>query len=183
MTLDFMNWLAIGKFSEWEMEQIQNCLLVKQLKKNEVLLWEGTICQSMYFIQTGSLYEYVVDELEEKVLAIHGPGEWCLNYASFISQTTSQSFIKAHADSQVLELTIHQIHALIAISPVYLQLGKLLEGSFHRAPYLNATMTPAERYEHLLLHRSQLLQLFPLKMIASYLQMTPETLSRVRARF
>lgn len=174
---------SLGVFSEDERQLLQSRLRVRQLQKNELLLKEGTRCQSMYFIQSGCLYACTMGELEEKVTALHGPGEWCTNYSSFIAQNPSQTSIKAYVAAQVLELTLVEIHALIALSPVYLQLGKLLEGALHRTRYLDTTMNPTEKYQQLLKDQPQLLQLFPLKMIASYLQMTPETLSRVRARF
>jgi hypothetical protein len=43
-------------------------------------------------------------------------------------------------------------------------------------------MTPLEKYQFVLQTRPQLVQVFPLKMIASYLKVTPETLSRVREK-
>ncbi|MDR6197110.1 Crp/Fnr family transcriptional regulator [Siphonobacter sp. SORGH_AS_0500] len=178
-----IEWTSLGIFLERESQQIQSRLRLKQLQKNEFLLREGMLCQSMYFIQSGCVYEYTMGEVEERVTALYGPGEWCMNYSSFISQSPSQTSIKAYAATQVLELTLVEIHALIALSPVYLQLGKLLEGALHRSQYGDAAMNPTERYHQLLKDKPQLLQLFPLKMIASYLQIAPETLSRVRARF
>ena len=75
------------------------------------------------------------------------------------------------------------IHELIARSPVFLQLGKILEGAASRIHYLDNSMSPYERYNDLIKNRPLVQQMFTLKLIASYLNMTPETLSRVRSCF
>jgi hypothetical protein len=64
---------------------------------------------------------------------------------------------------------------------VFLQLGKILNEPQRPALY-DFTNSPEEKYKHLLDNTPQYLQIFPLKQVASYLKMTPETLSRVRRK-
>jgi len=171
----------IGDFSASELNLINEHAIHRQLKKNEILLKEGQICRSIYFIITGAFYQYRMDDMEENIIELHIENDWFLNNTSFISQKPSVDTIKAYTDSEVLELTLYSIHNLIETSPVFFQLGKLLQPTIPRTQFFDNTMTPAEKYQYVLAHRAQLLQKFPLKYIASYLKMAPETLSRIRS--
>lgn len=173
----------IGRFSQTDFERLLKYLVPRQLRKNELLLDQGQVCQSFYFISSGSAYQFRYDDIEEKVMDLHVQKEWCLSYSSFISQAPSQNIIKVNSETRVFELNVYAIHELIALSPVFLQLGKILEGALSRTQYLDNSMSPSEKYNDLVKVRPLVLQMFPLKLIASYLNMTPETLSRVRSSF
>ena len=80
-------------------------------------------------------------------------------------------------------MTVYSLHNLIEISPVFFQLGKLLQPTTLRTQFYDDSMTPIEKYKYVLEHRPQLLQRFPLKYIAAYLKIAPETLSRVRGLY
>ncbi|MCY1549131.1 hypothetical protein D9M68_852860 [compost metagenome] len=82
----------------------------------------------------------------------------------------------------VREISINAIHQLIAASPAFYQLGGLLQKGTERLHYLETTNSASEKYRLLLAEQPEFLQAFPLKMIASYLKITPETLSRLRAK-
>ncbi|SEL32482.1 Crp/Fnr family transcriptional regulator [Parapedobacter koreensis] len=172
----------IGNFSTYELDLIHKRATYRRIKRNEVLLTEGQICQSIYFLITGALYQYRMDDIDENIIELHSENEWFLNSPSFISQKPSVDTIKAYADSEILELTIYSIHQLIGLSPVFFQLGKLLQPANPRSQFFDNIMTPAEKYKHIMEERPLLLQKFPLKYIASYLKTTPETLSRIRSR-
>jgi len=173
----------IGRFSQSDFERLLKYLMRRQLRKNDILLDQGQICQSVYFISSGSAYQLRYEDIEEKVTDLHLQNEWCLNYSSFISQTPSQHIIKVNSETTALELSLTAIHELIEQSPVFLQLGKILQGATSRTQYLDNSMSPSERYKDLVKNRPLVLQMFPLKIIASYLNMTPETISRVRSCF
>lgn len=173
----------IGRFSNQDYESVLKLLIPRQLNKNELLLDQGDICKSAFFISSGSAYQFRYEDIEEKVTNLHIQGDWCLNYESFISQIPSQNIIKTNTETHIYELNIHVVHHLIGVSPVFLQLGRILEGALSRTHYLDNGMSPSAKYNHLINSRPQLLQMFPLKIIASYLNMTPETLSRVRSFF
>lgn len=173
----------IGNFTETDLEIFQKYLTPGQFSKNELLLDQGQVCESIYFILSGSAYQFRYDDVQEKVIDLHTPHEWCLSYSSFISQKPSQTIIKANSEIRLLKLTIHAWHHLIALSPVFLQLAKILEGALARTQYFDGSLSPSQKYNHLSESRPEVLKMFPLKLIASYLNMTPETLSRVRASY
>jgi len=172
-----------GIFSQSDFDRLEKYLVPRTLRKNEILLDQGQICQAVYFISSGSAYQFRYEDIDEKITDIHLPKEWCLNYSSFITQAPSENIIKANSETTAFGLSLTAIHELIAQSSVFLQLGKILQGATTRTHYLDNSMSPFERYNDLIKNRPLVLQMFPLKLIASYLNMTPETLSRVRSCF
>lgn len=155
----------------------------RNIKKGEILLKQGEICQSVFYTIEGSLYQYnFKEEIDLNVIDLHIANEWFLNQQSFVAQKPSETFIEAYADSTILELTIHALHRLIGQSPAFFQLGKVLEQPHSRLYFFDKTLSPIEKYQYILTHKPELIQAFPLKLIASYLKITPETLSRVREK-
>ncbi|WP_259014544.1 Crp/Fnr family transcriptional regulator [Emticicia fluvialis] len=171
----------IGRFTESEAAFIASKMVTRQYKKNQWLLAEGIICRSISLVVSGAAYQFTLNDIDENIIDLYMANDWVMNYTSFVGQKPSATCIKAHTDCEVLEMSIHAAHELIGISPVFFQLGKVLEQALTRNHYFDNTLTPLQKYNHLLSTRPQLLQQFPLKMIASYLKMTPETLSRVRS--
>lgn len=130
---------------------------------------------------SGAAYQFCYDDIDENILDLHIDTDWCLSYSSFITQKPSTVIIKAYSDLTALELTTTVIHELIAISPSFFQLGKILEQTVSRVQYFDNASTALQKHSHLFLSRPELFQRFPLKMIASYLKIAPETLSRIRS--
>ena len=174
---------GFGNFSDAELELLQDSLAAKVLARGSYLLQPGQICQSLFFISSGSFVQFKEkDEIDQQVIDLHIEQEWMLNQQSFVRQQPSETFIQAYTDSTVHELTITELHNLINRSPVFFQLARLLEPTPSRITIFDDQLSPAEKYKFVLETRPSLLQAFPLKLIASYLKITPETLSRVREK-
>lgn len=171
----------IGKFSIEELELIEMHLIKSKYRKNDILLKEGTICTKAWFIISGSIYQFKYDDIEENVLDLHCENDWLVDHTSFVTQKPSVTIIKAYTDCEVLEINIDSVHQLITQSHSFLQLGKILNTAVSRLNYFDNSLTPREKYDFIMKSRPQLLQKFPLKIIASYLKITRETLSRVRS--
>lgn len=173
-----------GLYSPTDEQLFERTVKVRMVSKDEILIHPGEICKSVYFNITGAFYQYTYkDEIEENIIDLHSDNEWFFNHLSFISQKPSDSFTKAFTEGQVLELTIESLHSLMGRSPAFLQLGKIFEQAASRVHFFDNQLTPAQKYQYLLENKRELLQKFPLKYIASYLKITPETLSRVRKNF
>ena len=165
------------------MDLLQSALLPKEITKGACLLKPGQVCQSLYFIGSGSFIQFKEkDEIDLQVIDLHVDQEWMLNQQSFVRQQPSETFIQAFTDSHVYELTITKLHELINRSSAFFQLARLLEPTPSRIKLFDDQLSPAAKYQFVLDHRPSLLQAFPLKIIASYLKITPETLSRVREK-
>ena len=169
-----------GSFSKEELELFKQKLSVKTFSKDAFLLKEGEVCRTFYFLNSGSIRRYYTVEDEEVILDLYTPGNWVLDNQSFVSQKPSETLIRACETSQLMGLDIHSLHELIDYSPAFFALGRFLETrSGNRHPY-QRIQSSEERYRRLLEESPHLVRIFPLKYIASYLGMRPETLSRIR---
>lgn len=172
-----------ARFSENELSVLSDKLVQKKFRKDEVVLRPGQICQSIYFVISGSFRQYrITEDSDEVVVDLYIDNDWMMNHKSFTSQGPSENFITAFTDSETFELSMHSIHALIGLSQSFFQLGKILESVVYTSDPYKEQARPELKYEYLMTHKPLLVQAFPLKYIASYLQITPETLSRVRKK-
>ncbi len=172
-----------GKFSEKETALLEHELQFKELKKDEFLLEKGSTCSSLCFVISGSFYHYVMnEELNKKVIDLSISNDWVINYKSFASRKPSAYSIQAFEDTTYYEISMEAIHRLIAQSQSFLQMGRALEESTSRIDFFDNDNTPDEKYHFIINNKPELLQKFPQTIIASYLKITPETLSRVRRR-
>lgn len=171
----------IGFFNDEHIALFTQHLVLRNFGKGDALLSTGEVCQSIFLAASGSFIQFTVqDEIEQNIIDLHSEGDWCFNHRSFTLQKPSEASIHAFSDASAYQMTIHNLHALLAISPTFLHLGKILEIGVERLHFFDNRLTPVQKYQYILDHRPALLQHFPLKLIASYLKITPETLSRVR---
>lgn len=173
----------LGNFSDAETELLNNSLRKIYLAKNEILVAEGEVSKSVYFVVKGSFYQFFtnLDREEEVITDLYIENEWMFNVESLINQIPSKAAIRSFEESEVLELTLEHLHRLIAVSQKFLQFNKLFNLSHFKMVFYDGNLNPAEKYDYIVKTKPRLLQVFPLTMIASYLKIRPETLSRVRA--
>ncbi|MDQ1095537.1 MULTISPECIES: Crp/Fnr family transcriptional regulator [Chryseobacterium] len=172
-----------GCFSEAETKLFHSMLTNKYVKKDEVLVRQGEISKSIFFVVKGSFYQlyFCQDREENHITDLYMENDWLFNADSLINQAPSKSAIICFSDAEVAELTLESLHQLIAFSRNFLLLNKIFNTLSSKIALYDEHLTPARKYNHILTSKPQLLQSFPLAMIASYLKIRPETLSRVRA--
>jgi CRP-like cAMP-binding protein len=180
----FINAISeLGKFTKDDLTAITEVVSRKSVAPGDQILVAGEVCDTVFFLSSGALYRsgrngeggFIVQDLFTS-------GDWVFDHKSFTARQPAAYAIKAHAESQLLGLDINDVHELIAASPSFIQLGSILQMGTARQEFFDQYGAPEDRYRYVLEHRPELLQQFPLKFIASYLRMTPETLSRVRKR-
>lgn len=174
---------SLGQFTNYEHELFERFTRRKIIDRNQVLLKEGEICKCFYFIISGSFFQFKTIDSDEIIIDLHLPNEWMFNQQSLIDQIASNTSIKSFSKSEIIELTLDSFHYLCSKSQSFLQFGKILNSSNNRIYIYDNSLSPSEKYEFISKAKPQLTKVFPIKMIASYLKIAPETLSRVRASF
>lgn len=154
------------------------------LSRNEYLKVSGSTDTNVYFVQSGSLRVFVVDEEEEQTIRFAYSGEVVGALDSFISEGPSPLYIQALKSSQIKMIGKKAFLALVESSAENLQhwqiiLQQLVYQQMERERDL-LTSSPQERYRRVLARSPRLFQEIPNRHIASYLRMTPETLSRIK---
>jgi len=158
-----------------------------EAKKNSQLLDCGAVCQYAYFICKGCLRTYFIDEKgEEKTRYIAFENSFVSAFASFITQTPSAECVQALEHSQLLKIKQADFYQLVDTYPTF---AKLYRQSLEQAQVFATwriesmiSMTAKERYENLLERMPQAVLRLPNKHIASFLGITQESLSRLKAR-
>jgi CRP-like cAMP-binding protein len=173
----------IGHFSIFECELFEKFTSRLKVDKNNDLLKEGEICKSFYFVLQGSFIQYKTHDTDEYIVDLHANNEWMFNQQSLTEQLPSTTNLKAFSNSEVLSLSLNGLHYLCSKSQAFLQFGKILNQTKHRTTLYDDSLNPLEKYQFILNNKPELLKIFPLKVIASYLKISPETLSRVRATY
>ena len=172
-----------GNFSEEEAQLLIDEITFREISEGTNLVDLNEVCSAIWYVVSGSFFQFSLDDERQKnVIDLNVPGDWVINHKSFTTRNPSEAIIQAYEDSTVYALSMDSIHKLIALSPSFFQLGSILEGSNARVEFYDHNLSPDEKYSFILEHRPRLLQTFPLTMIASYLKITPETMSRVRKR-
>jgi CRP-like cAMP-binding protein len=157
-----------------------------QLAKKALLLREGEVCRHVAYVERGGLrYFYNVDG-EERTGQFFFEGSWYADYDSFLDQKPSCQSIEAIEPARLWLLPRADLYRLYEERPVFERFGRLMAEQAYRgsrarsAALLN--QTPAERYEQLLRHRPALVQRVSQRLLATYLGIKPESLSRIRGR-
>ncbi|SEO06078.1 cAMP-binding domain of CRP or a regulatory subunit of cAMP-dependent protein kinases [Mucilaginibacter gossypiicola] len=164
---------------------IESKLSKKFVKKRKALLMEGDVSRYVYFVEKGALRSYTVDkEGTEHVVQLVVEEHWIGDLCSFVSQSAGNINIEAIEDSEVLLLAHHDLEMLYEQIP---QLERFFRQLFQRAyvslqQWHNAAQSEhaEERYQQLIKEHPHIAARIPLIYIASYLGITPESLSRIR---
>tara|TARA_R110000850_G_scaffold39143_5_gene101827 strand:+ start:539 stop:1078 length:540 start_codon:yes stop_codon:yes gene_type:complete len=156
----------------------------RELKRNEYLKVKGTTDTNLYLVKSGCLRVFMEDEFEEHTIRFGYQGNFIAALDSYISEKPSPFYIQAIRQTELSVITKQDFDRLIQSNPEYLKvwqqiLGLLIYQQLEREVDI-LTYSPAERYRRVLERSPQLFQEVPAKYIASYLRMTPETLSRLK---
>ena len=172
--------------SDAEWTDLENCLSKERISKKQLILKEGEFCDFIAFIHEGSFRFYHDLEGEEKITAFFFQGDFVSNYRSFLTGMPSKHHIEAMDEALIYKINLKALQSLYDKYKNIERLGRLIAENLYLtvANRVDSFMfkTPAERYQELVARNSRLIHEIPQYMIASHLGITPETLSRIRAR-
>ena len=182
---DYIERKSSVKCTEEERNLIMSTLKPKRLRKGQFFLQEGDVCKYMGFIVKGATRQFSDDGKGHEHILKFGVEEWWVgDYESFHLLTPSKNYVEALEEVDMILITNEQLQEFIRTIPAINAMVEALDRGaavantkrMHAAISFNAE----ERYEDLVRTYPHFIQRFPQNMIASYLGISPETLSRIR---
>ncbi|SEM06671.1 cAMP-binding domain of CRP or a regulatory subunit of cAMP-dependent protein kinases [Chitinophaga rupis] len=164
---------------------IRDAFKPKKLRKKQYLLQEGDVCKYLSFMVKGAMRQYSIDEKGNEHIVRFGIEQWWMaDRESFEMQTPSRYNIDAWEETELLQISRSSYLSLRDAVPAVMEMTQELDkrGSIAAQKRIQAVIsyTAEERYLDLLKTHPYFLQRFPQHMIASYLGISAETLSRIR---
>ena len=171
-----------------EEQYFTSLLKLKKIKKKGYLLQEGDISRHQYFVNKGCLRTYTIDEKGlEHIIQFAIEDWWNGDMFSFLTQTPARFTIDALEDSELLCLEKNALEELYIKIPKFERFFRhLLQNAFialQERIVANLSQPADERYCTFITKYPDMEKRLPLKQIASYLGITPESLSRIRSNY
>lgn len=173
--------------SDQEKSVIAGFFNFKKVRKKQYILEEGAICTHISFVKKGLIKSYRLDEKGNEHISLFGwEGWWLSDFNSFINQQPARLYIDAVEDTELFLLSREGYEQLMLEVPVM--------DRYFRILYQNSLITKDERlissnsftaeekFQRLMQSNPEIMQRVPQHLVASYLGLAPETLSRIRKR-
>lgn len=177
---------SLVDFNDEELFLFMQRLKPVSLKKYAFYLKEGQVCKSMVIVYKGGLRYFSRGEKGDHTIGFAFEGEWIGDYESFLLQTPSPDFIEALEDCELFTLGYADMQALYQHSQRFEKFGRIIaEKLFIGAAKQNRNLmiqSAEDRYQELLSTQPHIFERLPQHLIASYLGIQPQSLSRIRAR-
>ncbi len=157
------------------------------VSKKDTLLRQGQVCKSIYFVNSGALRAYYSDKHDKETTIMFGVADWWItDMYSFLNQQPALMHLEALETSEILELSKVEMDKLYVNVPKFERFFRIIiQNAYVREQVRvihNLSMTAEERYEIFLQKYPHIAERVTQKQIASYLGITPEFLSAIRAR-
>jgi CRP-like cAMP-binding protein len=175
------------KLTDDEKALIESKFRPKTLRRRQYFLQEGEISKNIAFVVKGSARMFSIDDKgHEHIVRFALENWWLADHESVNLLTPSRYHIEVLEETELLVISVanaldlrEQVKSFdLTIKAMDRQLAIATQKRIHSA----LSMTAEERYDDLATNYPQFLQRFPQNMIASYLGISPETLSRIRSR-
>jgi len=153
------------------------------IDRNEFLKVKGSIDTNIYYVESGSLRVFVLDDYEEQTIRLGYKENLIVSLDSFLTGNPSELFIQAIKKTVLKVVTKQQIEQFLKTENNKILWTKILENLIVQQMEREIdilTNSPKERYERVLKRSPQLFQEIPHRHIANYLRMSAETLSRLK---
>lgn len=176
----------VPAFSDDELAELDSCLTIRHIPKGGYVVRAGQVCRCVSFVNKGVVREFYTADHKDVSVGFFLSGDYVAEYESFLTQAPAAASIDILEDAEIVDLDYAGMQRLYQISPNFQVFGrKMVEGLFI---YLNRrntallSLTPEERYRQMIADQHELLQRVPQYMLASFIGVTPEHLSRIRKK-
>lgn len=169
--------------SEWA--AVEACLQPSTLAPGQILLAQGVVCRWFWFLEAGLLRYYTEADGEERTKFFTIAPYGFTAQKSFVSGLPSEEAIGALEACRLWGVSVEDAEALLPVSGWSAFVRKLVlevQGYTEALLVDMQTLTAEQRYAKLLGDEPELLRRVPLKYLASYLGIAPQSLSRIRAK-
>ncbi|WP_183568383.1 Crp/Fnr family transcriptional regulator [Mucilaginibacter sp. SP1R1] len=156
-------------------------------QRNEFLVNEGEVSKHIHFVVKGCLRIFFIrEDGQEATRHLAFEQQFATGLASFITETPSREYIQAMEETELLRITRKDFYYLLNIIPAWEKFYR----NYLEIAYINnlqiyqreVTKDAELRYKELLDHNPEIVRRLSNKVVASYLNMSPETLSRIKSR-
>ncbi len=170
--------------TEEDWSKIRLCFRPLSLQKNEFALQSGTVCNHIYFIHSGGLRSFYLEQGKEATRHFFFAGRFACALTSFLTRQPSLESLQALEETHLLRASYEDFQRLYQEIPAWQELGrKIMEGAYivstERIESL-ICLDATQRYLNCVATYPDIFQRVPQYHIASYLGVEPETLSRIR---
>jgi CRP-like cAMP-binding protein len=171
--------------SETDFGLIKHFFIPKKIRKRQYLLNAGDVCRHIAFVEMGLLRSYSIDKsAHEHVIQFALEGWWISDMCSFLSGEDALYNIEAIEDSELLLLTKQRMDEMVDQLPKMERYFRLLMQNniiaLQRRIETTQAYSAEEKYLKLMEAHPDIISRSPQQYVASYLGITPETLSRIR---
>lgn len=162
-------------------------LTLKKLRKRQYFLQEGEVCKNICFVQKGALRAFVLNKAENENIAAFAFEGWTIgDLYSFFKEEPATLNIDAIEDSELVLISKPDHETLLQQMPKYETYFRILITDAYLALQKRTTnmisLTLEDRYKALIQMYPDLLQRVPQHMVAAFMGLSPETLSRLKSR-
>jgi CRP-like cAMP-binding protein len=170
-----------------QMDLVLSYFRLVSVKRNEILLQAGDVSHYMNFVTQGCLRIYFIKiDGQDVTRYLAFENVFATGLASFISQVPSLEYIQAMEHSTILRIARKDFYYLLEVIPAWEKFfRKYLEHAYIMTLNIyqrEVTKDAEERYKELMSKHPTIVQRLPNKVVASYLNMSPETLSRMKRK-
>ena len=183
----YINDYTSTPLSESEFGSIKAALTPKKIKKKYFFLQEGDVCKYFAFIVKGAMRQYFIDEKGvEHTVHLGIENWWAGDRESWVMHAPSNYYIEAWEDCELLLITRYDTLKLMKQFPAFGEMVRKMDDRNNIASQKriasHLSLTAEKRYIDFTHSHPNFLERFPQHVIASYLGITKDTLSRVRAQ-
>lgn len=163
---------------------IHRYFIVEKLTKNELIIEEGKICNKVYFIKSGAVRRFCLEDGIEVTKWIYTDNQFVTSMSSFFEQKPSFESFQTCEETTVYSLTYDAEQILLEyplFAKFHIKLLRVYLSKINEFHHLFRAMNAQEKYSYLLDFFPQIILKAKLKHIASLIGVSQETLSRIRA--
>lgn len=184
MVLDYLT--SVHPMSDECYNHLATIIKTRHVSKKGFLLRPGEVCTDIHVVVKGLVRCYYLEGETEVTAWLRKEKDVIVSVDSYYDQAQSYEYIQAVEDCELAYISFKEEKEVFDTYPEFNVIGRLLtqkELRDHARELRNIRMlTAAQRYQHFLERYPELVQRVPLMYLASYLNMKPETLSRMRAQ-